>query len=222
MTSFALQSLPLALPYRRMTYQEFLDWADEDVHAEWVDGAVEYTHLSIDPDTQELTMSVSRTHTKIGKFLIRLLESWIEDTQAGELQYAPFQMKTGPDLPGREPDVFFVATEHLDRLREKYLDGPADAVFEIVSADSVTRDHLWKRSEYESGGVREYWIIDPLKKEALLYSLGADGRYARIDLESDGRLHSRVMPGVAFSPEWFWRPRPPAASEVLPSWTVAP
>jgi Uma2 family endonuclease len=206
-------------PYRRMTYEEFLDWADDNVHAEWVDGVIEFTHLSIDPDTLELTISVSRTHTKIGKFLIKALESWTEESQAGELQYAPYQMKTGADLPGREPDLFFIATEHLDRLRERYLDGPADVVFEIVSAESVTRDRIWKLAEYETGGVAEYWIIDPLKQEVLLYNLAADGRYARVEPDSDGSLHSRIMSGVWFDPNWFWLPKLPSTAAILRQWS---
>lgn len=55
----------------------------------------------------------------------------------------------------------FVASEHLDRLKETYLDGPADLVVGIVSPDSVGRDRGEKFYEYAQGGVPEYWLIDP-------------------------------------------------------------
>jgi Uma2 family endonuclease len=50
----------------------------------------------------------------------------------GEVLDAPFLMKLER---GREPDVLFVSREHLDRLKENYLDGPADLVIEIVSVE---------------------------------------------------------------------------------------
>ena len=203
-----------------MTYEEFLEWADEDLHAEWVDGRVEYTHLAVDPDTLDISMSVSRAHTTIGSFLIVLLQMWVEAMQAGEMFYAPYQMKTGPDLPGREPDVMFVTTANLYRARDKHLEGPADVAFEIVSEESVTRDRIWKLAEYERGGVAEYWIIDPLKNEVLLYCLGEDSKYELIAGDNEAPLHSRVMSGVWFDPSWFWQPKLPAATQVLQQWGV--
>src|SRR6266496_6128889 len=83
-----------------MTYEEFLAWADEDTWAEWVEGEV----ILISP--------ASKKHQKIVKFLIMILGAFIETHDFGELIPAPFQMKSGSDLPGREPDLIFVATEH--------------------------------------------------------------------------------------------------------------
>ena len=41
MAQTTVNALPAAVaPPARMTYEEFLDWADEDTRAEWVDGAV--------------------------------------------------------------------------------------------------------------------------------------------------------------------------------------
>lgn len=45
-------------------------------------------------------------------------------------------MKTGSSLAGREPDLLFVSKGHLHRLKETYLEGPADLIIEIVSAES--------------------------------------------------------------------------------------
>ena len=220
MTTANWVRLPVPIPPRKMSYEEFLDWADDDLHAEWVDGRVEFTHLAVDPETLEITMSVSRAHTMIGAFLIALLQLWVEALQAGEIFYAPYQMKTGPDLPGREPDVMFVANSNLDRTHDKHLEGPADVVFEIVSEESVTRDRIWKLAEYERGGVAEYWIIDPLKKEVLLYGLGADGKFTLTVPDSQAMIRSSVMSGVWFDANWFWQPKLPAATQVLRQWGV--
>ena len=218
MTAGTWVQLPVPNPPLKMTYPEFLEWADEDVHAEWVDGRVEYTHLRIDPETLEITMSVSKAHTVLGAFLITLLRMWLETSRLGQIFYAPYQMKTGPGLPGREPDVMFVSEANLCRSREKYLEGPADVALEIVSEESSTRDRIWKLAEYETGGVKEYWIIDSLEREVLLYHVQGDGRYARVQADPSGRLHSVEMTGVWFDPAWFSQETLPAVTSVLQQW----
>jgi hypothetical protein len=50
------------------------------------------------------------------------LES-VEAHGLGVVRPATFQMKTGADLPGREPDILFIAHDHLDRLKNTYVDG---------------------------------------------------------------------------------------------------
>jgi len=112
-------------PPEKMTYEEFLAWADEDTLAEWVDGEV------------VIYSPASDRHQDLSGFLESVLRSFVEARQLGVVRSAPFQMKLER---GREPDLLFVASEHLERLKETYLDGPADLVVEVVSPDSVGRD----------------------------------------------------------------------------------
>src|SRR5712692_1047250 len=101
-------------PPPRMTYEEFLAWADEDTWAEWVNG-------------EAILMSpIDDEHQDLGGFLLPLIRIFVEVGQLGVVRYEPTQMKTGPDLPGRSPDILFVATENLSRLKKTHLDGPAD------------------------------------------------------------------------------------------------
>src|SRR5947209_17015963 len=87
-------------PAERMTYEEFLEWLDEDTHAEWVDGWV----VPMSP--------IGGLHDVLVRFLGSLMELLLEATSLGAIRGDPFQMKTGPDLPGRAPDLIFVANEH--------------------------------------------------------------------------------------------------------------
>lgn len=68
-----------------------------------------------------------------------VLRTFTEARGLGEVVSAPFPMKTRPELSGREPDLLFVAKEHLGHLKETYLDGPADLVVEITSPKSGER-----------------------------------------------------------------------------------
>jgi len=166
-------SHPAALALPRMTYEEFLEWDFENPHVEWVDGEV------------VMMAPVSYEHQDVRGFLFALLKHFIEEHDLGRLLDDPFQMKTGPALPGRAPDVQFISNKNFGRLKKNHLKGPADLVIEIISPGSRGTDRGDKFYEYEKGGVKEYWLIDPERRRAGMRSRasgrrsGARGRRAR-------------------------------------------
>jgi len=100
------------LPKGKISYQQFLEWLDEDTWAEWVDGEV------------ELMSPISTQHQTVGTFLIAILQFYIKQHGLGVLHYEPFQMKTGADLPGRSPDILFVRRENQHRLKTPFWTDP--------------------------------------------------------------------------------------------------
>ncbi len=120
----ALESKTVTLP--RMTYEEFLDWADEGTFAEWVDGKV----LLMSP--------ASDIHQQIVGFLFQLIDLFVRVRGIGRVYMAPFQMKL--QNSGREPDLLFIRTENLSRIQKTFLQGPADLVIEVLSPESIGRD----------------------------------------------------------------------------------
>jgi Uma2 family endonuclease len=194
-------------PPAKMSYEEFLAWADEDTWAEWVNGEV----VPISP--------VSSQHQDILGFLLALIPCFVEVHQLGEV-LSLFQVKAGADLPGRMPDLLFVAQENLSRLKTYYLDGPADLVVEIVTLESRGRDRGDKFYEYEQGGVREYWLIDPLRKQADFYQLGADGIYRLAPVGGDGIYRSQVLEGLWLKVDWLWQEPLPPLLDVLKEWKL--
>ena len=174
----------------KMSYDEFLDWADEDTLAEWVDGEV----IMASPASLE--------HQDIAGFLDTILRAYVERGKLGTILVAPFQMKLAKS--GREPDVMFVATAHRARLKKTYLDGPADVVVEIISPESAGRDRGDKYFEYEQAGIPEYWLIDPPSKRAEFYQLGTDGTYQQAALTPDGIYRSPTIPGFWLRASWLW------------------
>jgi Uma2 family endonuclease len=187
----------------KITYEEFLTWCEEDTLAEWVDGDI------------VMASPASLRHQVVANFLLRIMGDYAEERGLGQVLPPPFQMKTGPDLPGREPDVLFIARQNLNRLKEAYLDGPADLVVEVVSSESRRRDRGEKLAEYEMGGVREYWIIDPEKQQVDFCLLGVDGRYERRRADAQGVYRSEVLAGFWLRVEWLWQDPPPKALGVL-------
>ncbi|MBI5303173.1 MAG: Uma2 family endonuclease [Chloroflexi bacterium] len=179
----------------KITYEEFLASSGEDLHAEWVNGEV-IVHMTAKP-----------LHQKILGFLYVLLEQFVRVFDLGEVFMAPTQMKATPTGSGREPDIFFVAREHLDRVLENRLAGPADLVVEIISDDSVSRDLDEKFFEYQEAGVPEYWIIDPRprRQRAWFYQRDARGQYQTAPVGDDGIYRSTSVPGFWINVNWLWQ-----------------
>jgi Uma2 family endonuclease len=99
-----------------------------------------------------------------------------------------------------EPDILFVRKARMHLVRWGHIAGPADLAMEIVSPDSVQRDYLTKRQQYEQAGIKEYWIIDEITRKVVLLRLGPNGKYREVRAK-DGALHSRVVPGFWLRPE---------------------
>lgn len=187
-----------ARPSGPISFEEFLAWLDEDTPAEWVDGEV----VLMSPASDE--------HQLIKIFLVQVIGIFVESGRLGRVLDAPFVMKTMVRPSGREPDMLFVSQERLALIQPTYLDGPADLVVEIISLESIGRDRGEKFVEYEAAGVREYWLIDPLRQQAEFYQLGADQRYRAMVSGSDGIYHSMVLGGLWLKIDWLWqRPLPP-------------
>ncbi len=184
-----------ATPRLRMSYEEFLRWAPESRQVEWVDGEViEF-------------MPAKMVHQIVQRFLSGLLNDFLGWHKLGQVLSAPFEMRARADGPAREPDILFVANDHLARLTADRLVGPADLIVEIVSDDSVRRDRVEKFREYREAGVPEYWIIDPRpgKLRADFYKLDSGSEYVLFATEDDPRVDSHVVPGFWIKPDWLWQ-----------------
>lgn len=176
----------------KIGYSAFLEACDEDTRAEWVDGEVVFMS------------PVSLRHARIGQFLGSLIERYLEIHPIGELFRDSVQMKTGPNLGGRLPDLLFVRTERASQLMPTYIDGPADLVVEVVSLDSRRRDLIDKRKEYADGGVTEYWIVDSIEDRATFCVL-KHSAYEAVNLDDDGYYSCLVLPGLRINPDWLWQ-----------------
>lgn len=206
-----------AVPEPPVSYEEFLDWADEDVRAEWVDGKI------------HVMSPASDRHQDLARFLTSILSVAVEaDPDDAIVRPAPFQMKLDR---GREPDVLVVKEKHRDRVKDTYLEGPADLVVEVISSESGTRDRGEKFYEYEEAGIPEYWLVDPEREELTVYrrkegrgpettSSDASGRYRTAFEGHEGRAESAVLDGFWIEAEWLWQEELPAILTVLDRWEL--
>ena len=96
-----------------------------------------------------------------------------------------------------QPDIVVLCD--MSKRRKQGCVGAPDMVIEILSPSSVEKDLQTKRAIYEKHGVREYWIIDPARRHALVMNLEA-GVYniIRIVREAE-QLTSTVLPDLCIT-----------------------
>ena len=88
-----------------------------------------------------------------------------------------------------------------------------------MSPESRARDTVEKRREYEEGGVREYWLIDPETRAFELFVLEGT-RYRVASADAERIIRSRVLDGLWLRIDWLWQePLPPLLS-VLKEWRL--
>ena len=71
-----------------------------------------------------------------------------------------------------EPDISVVCDK--DKLTDEGCKGAPDWIIEIVSPSSRAMDYNKKLLKYGTAGVREYWIVDPMKQRIMVYNFEYD------------------------------------------------
>jgi Uma2 family endonuclease len=172
--------------------------ADEDTRLDLLDGVL------------IMHSPASVRHEDIFGFLLELCRGYVRTTNCGRVfgSRAPMILD---DERRFEPDFLFVRTENLHRLGDMALNGPADAVVEIVSPATYAYDLGEKRDAYADAGIPEYWIIDPLHSR-LLVDRPAGTRVADL---TTGRFESAAIPGFWLDVAWLVADPLPDASAYL-------
>src|ERR1700759_453847 len=94
----------------RITYARFLKDFGESAHVEWVNGEA------------VLMAPISDEHQHVGAFLVMILNGFVTSGDLGFVMYEPFQMKTGPGLPGRAPDICFISKKSAARMKKTHIE----------------------------------------------------------------------------------------------------
>ncbi len=66
-----------------------------------------------------------------------------------------------------QPDLMVVCNP--DKVEDRYISGAPDLIVEILSPRTKLRDYRIKLVKYAEAGVREYWIVDPIKEKVVIY-----------------------------------------------------
>lgn len=116
----------------------------------------------------------SRIHQKLIMELSATIRQYIKDNSGScEVYPAPFAVNLhGDDKTYVEPDISVICDKN--KLTDRGCKGAPDLIIEIVSPGSRKMDYSTKNALYSDAGVREYWIVDPLKERTTIYRYEED------------------------------------------------
>ncbi len=130
----------------------------ENVRAEIIDGQIYYQ------------AAPSRIHQEILGELYTIIHNYIKSKKGSCKVYpAPFAVELGESdrLTIVEPDISIICNP--DKLTDRGCIGAPDWIIEIVSPSNSSHDYVKKLNLYANIGVREYWIVNPMKKNIYVY-----------------------------------------------------
>lgn len=113
-------------------------------------------------------------HQKLVSKFTRIIGNYVEANGGGcEVMPAPFAVNlNADDEKWVEPDISVICDK--EKLSERGCEGAPDFIIEVVSPSSRKMDYLKKTALYSDAEVREYWIVDPLKRRTTVYRFEED------------------------------------------------
>ncbi|MFN0213466.1 MAG: Uma2 family endonuclease [Saprospiraceae bacterium] len=182
-----LEYIQNALADERRRRTEFYNWITEDISAEFINGEV------------IIHSPVKKRHWDASDLLSRLLSVFASIKKLGRVATEKAMISlTRNDY---EPDICFFSAEQVATFEEDQVLFPApDFVVEILSQKTAKYDRGVKREDYATHGIREYWIIDPARRQIEQYLLPTEEAReyfpARI-YHLDDDIESRVIKGFS-------------------------
>lgn len=165
------ETAPCAAAKETYTYGDYEKWPD-DQRWELIDG-VPY----------DMTPAPSRKHQEILGELHRQFANYLLNKPC-QVYLAPFDVRLPKGAEAEEkvdtvvqPDLTVVCDPA--KLDEKGCSGAPDLVVEILSPHTAAKDMKIKLALYERAGVKEYWLVQPVDKTVMVFSLNENGEYAK-------------------------------------------
>lgn len=144
--------MPVLQPQPEIITLEQYEALPEEIRAEVFEGVI-YNMAS-----------PSQDHQTISTELTTILNTYIKSSKGScRVFHAPFDVKLSDNpLTIVQPDLMIVCDK--DKLNGKRCNGAPDFVIEIISPGNPADDYIRKLYYYKNYDVREYWIVDPIRK----------------------------------------------------------
>jgi Uma2 family endonuclease len=178
---------PFLLMKPEISEKEFFEFATEDISCELIDGIL------------MIHSPASIQHERIFQFLLLLLNRFLKKTKGGEVLGSQVVMRLASDLIP-EPDLIVLLPENLTRIKDTFIDGPADLMIEILSPSTKKTDLAIKIPRCLEKGVKEIWAIDPMIEELIIYVPGEDPSVYK----KEGIVRSNILQDFWIKLEWLW------------------
>jgi len=91
-----------------------------------------------------------------------------------------------------EPDIIVVCDS--DKIQSDGCHGAPDLVIEIVSDSTRKRDYGIKVLKYRTAGVKEYWVVDPVKETVMVWWFEDEAKNFLYGMRDEIEFH--LFPGL--------------------------
>ena len=148
----------MSLPQEKPYTIDFIYALPDGERAELIDGQI----YSMTPPSPKHQTIVGTLHTRIFNHI---------ESKGGPCKpfIAPFAVFLNKDsYTYVEPDISVICDPN--KITDKGCDGAPDWIIEVASPGSKQMDYMIKLFKYRSAGVKEYWIVDPLKDRVMVYT----------------------------------------------------
>src|SRR6266487_635999 len=174
------------------TYNSYAALPDDGKRYEIIDGV-----LYMAPAPNDV-------HQEIVALIIFYLMPYVKLAGRGRVLAAPIDvvLDTGSVV---QPDVLVLLEEkETTKQKPSQTIRPPDLAIEVASPGTAHYDRLKKYNAYARAGVREYWIVEPVRHTVEVFILGEDG-YQALGVFSGGQtLPSIIVPGFPVHVEQFF------------------
>ncbi|GIO25231.1 Uma2 family endonuclease [Oceanobacillus sp. J11TS1] len=165
------------------TYEEFEKKQQQtDEILEYIDGII---YMSLSPGIK---------HQRISSYLHGELHHVLKNSNC-EVFSAPtdvlFKHNENDNNKRVVPDLF--VTCHPENFTEKEYIGAPEFIIEILSPSNKSHDLVRKLNLYMENGVKEYWIVDPMEKRIMIYTLDENGEVQFDLVNENGKAASRLF-----------------------------
>ncbi len=167
-------------PPKKFTYRDYLELPEDGKRYEVINGELIMTPAPL------------TIHQKITTEIVLALGNYVKKNNLGTVLTAPVDVVLS-DINVLQPDILFVSNERKEIITEKNISGAPDLVIEILSPSTAYYDLFDKKELYERFGVKEYWIVDPMRKWIEVYNLKNKKFRQTQKLSQKGILHSAVL-----------------------------
>jgi Uma2 family endonuclease len=145
---------PPAAPYT-WTYAEYARFPDDGNRYEVIDGEV------------LVTPAPSPKHQNVVGELYIALRTYARQFRLGVvLADVDVLFVTGQFL---RPDIVFVPNDRRDGISDRGIEVAPGLIVEVQSPTSASIDRVKKPRRYGDFGVPEYWVVDPMAREVLVW-----------------------------------------------------
>ncbi len=141
-----------------------------------------------------MTPSPVPTHQRVAAEILYQISNHLRSNAVGAvLGEIDIELGIGPNGGGLvyQPDIVFYRRERLSGMNERLV-GPPDLVVEVLSPSTRRFDKATKMGDYERLGVREFWVIDPMKETMSFYE-SQSGRFVEMQAHLDSFTSEAVQ-----------------------------